>query len=320
MIELSKLTDRKTWLAPLAGFTDISFREICKFCGADVVVSEMISSDGLTRAKDKSISYAGFTENQRPFGTQLFGSDPLVMAKAVDVILDVKPDFIDINMGCPVKKVIKRGAGSALSKDPKRAAAIVKAMKEAMRGTDLPLSVKIRSGWDGNSINFIEMGKQLEQAGADIIILHARTRNQMYAGHSDWTHIKQLKEAVSIPVIGNGDIRSVDDAETMYNECHCDSVMIGRGSLGQPWVFREILHAENNEIPLFKSQEKFDIIEKHSRLTIEEKGEAIAMKEMRSHFSYYTKGFRGGSKLREFINKHSDPIEILEKIKEIYHG
>lgn len=321
MTILEQLSDKKIWLAPLAGYTDNSFREICKICGADVVVSEMISSEGLTRIKDKSISYAQFTERQRPFGTQIFGSKPEVMARAVDVILETNPDFIDVNMGCPVKKVIKRGAGAALSKDPTKAAAIVTAMKKALSGTKIPLTVKIRSGWDFNSINFLEMGQKLEDAGADIIILHARTRNQMYGGDCNWDQIKQLRSALTIPVIGNGNIKTIADAVEIYNKTDCSSIMIGRGALGNPWLFNEIKSYFNNEDPRELSlKEKFDIIEKHCRLTVKEKGKDLAVLKMRSHFSFYTRGFSNGSNIRRFINQSLDITEILAEVKKLYYG
>ena len=233
------------------------------------------------------------------------------MAKAAKIILDKKPDFIDINMGCPVKKVVRRGAGSALMKTPKIAINIVESIKSVIQ--EIPLSVKFRAGWDFNSINAVEFGMEIEKAGADILCLHSRTKSQMFSGKSDWKLIKLLKENVKIPVVGNGDIFSENDGIKMSQSTNCDSVMIGRGVMGKPWLFREMKNKKT-----LSSQQKFDLIKKHYKLTIQSKGEEKAMLEMRTHILHYTKGLRGGKDVRRFINQSDNKIEILKKMEALF--
>jgi len=317
--KIKQLTEHKIWLAPLAGYTDKSFRTICKEAGADVVVSEMVSADGLVYNKSKTIVYADFPENQRPFGIQLFGSDVEIMAKAIEIILARKPDFIDVNMGCPVKKVVKRGAGSALMKTPVAAMKIVKEMKTVLEGTSIPLSVKIRSGWDANSQNAPEFSQMLQDAGADIICIHPRPRSQMFSGKSDWRIIQKIKQTVQIPVIGNGDIQNAEDALKMFSQTGCDSVMIGRGAIGRPWIFREIKQLVSSQISFNLSNEKkLEIIAKHLKSEVKEKGKINGIKEMRKHLAGYTKGVRGGAKVRNAINKTFREEEIIELITELF--
>ena len=317
-MEISSLTDKKLWLAPLAGYTDYTFRSIAKSCGADVIVSEMVSSDGLVYNKEKSIEYALFEEKQRPFGIQLFGSDADMMQKGAEIIMELQPDFIDINMGCPVKKVVHRQAGSALMKDLELACRITEKVKEITLKHNILVTTKFRSGWDLESINFLEFGKSLESAGSDALILHARTRSQMFTGHSNWNHIRDLKAAVSLPVVGNGDVKSVEDAMQMYAETNCDSIMIGRGALGQPWLFQDIKSAFTGEY--FPPINKQEIIRTHFENTLTNStsdNKLKAILEMRSHFSYYTKGLRGGARLRNEINKTTDPQEIFAIIDQL---
>lgn len=316
---IKTLTNKKIWLAPLAGFTDNAFRKICKQCGADIIVSEMVSADGIVFDKKRSISYTDSDEFQRPFGIQLFGSEPKILAKAVEIILEKKPDFIDVNMGCPIKKVIKRGAGSALMKNPEKAEAIIREMKNALKGCKVPLSVKIRSGWDMQNINAIDFGKMLQSSGVDMICLHPRTRTQMFSGRSDWSLIKELKQNVAIPIIGNGDIRTPEDAQKMFSQTNCDSIMVGRGILGKPWLLKETKdYLLNAEIQTLSLSEKYEIILQHFVEVVKNKGEQTAIREMRTHFSYYTKGFKGSAKIRDFINKSSDKKAILSAIRELY--
>ena len=318
-VTIKELTNKKIWLAPLAGITDNPFRAICKECGADVVVSEMISADGLLYNRDRSLEYARFEDSQRPFGIQLFGSDPEVFKKAVKIALTKNPDFIDINMGCPVKKVIKRGAGSALMTTPHIAANIVSETKNILVPLNIPLSVKFRSGWDMFSINFREFGQQMQKAGADMICLHPRTRGQMFSGKSNWDLIAELKREVTIPVIGNGDITTIDDMIKMYEQTGCDSVMIGRGIMGKPWLFKQIKnYLGSGNIKQITTQEKLGIIRRHMELMIFHKGEKQAIFEMRTHFSHYTKGLRGGAQIRNKINKLLDIDKILLLVEELY--
>ena len=318
-VTIKELTNKKIWLAPLAGITDNPFRAICKECGADVVVSEMISADGLLYNRDRSLEYARFEDSQRPFGIQLFGSDPEVFKKAVKIALTKNPDFIDINMGCPVKKVIKRGAGSALMTTPHIAANIVSETKNILVPLNIPLSVKFRSGWDMFNINSREFGQQMQKAGADMICLHPRTRGQMFSGKSNWDLIAELKREVTIPVIGNGDITTIDDMIKMYEQTGCDSVMIGRGIMGKPWLFKQIKnYLGSGNIKQITTQEKLGIIRRHMELMIFHKGEKQAIFEMRTHFSHYTKGLRGGAQIRNKINKLLDIDKILLLVEELY--
>lgn len=319
--KITKFTQQKIWLAPLAGFTDNIFRSICKECGADVVVSEMISADGLIFNREKNLAYAQFDETQRPFAIQLFGAGAETVQKGAEIALLENPDILDINMGCPVKKVIKKGAGSALMQNPEEAVKIVRAVKKLLKNTDIPLSVKIRAGWDKFSVNAVDFGKRMEEAGADMICLHPRTRSQMFTGESDWQLIFQLKKSVNIPVIGNGDIKDIDSAKQMFEQTGCDSIMIGRGVLGKPWLFQTIKkYLETGEITDVDPEEKIRIIRKHIDLTVQEKGTERAIIELRSHFAHYTKGFRGGAKARNYINHCFDPDDIFEALKELYSG
>ncbi|MCD4650709.1 MAG: tRNA dihydrouridine synthase DusB [Candidatus Cloacimonetes bacterium] len=312
-----QLTDRQIWLAPMAGFTDLAFREIAKKCGVGVIVSEMVSADGLIFNREKSLEYARFTKAQRPFGIQLFGSDPEIMRRAVGVVLKEKPDFIDINMGCPVNKVVKRGAGSALMRAPDTAIEIVRAVKSELG--DMPLSVKIRSGWDKERINAAEFALQIAEAGADIIVVHPRTRSQMYGGSSDWSLIKDICLKVDVPVVGNGDITNLDSARRMIEETNCDSVMIGRGSVGNPWLFGQIrdflLTSHPKSLNYYR---KIEDVEAHLRLSIEDKGAIRGLKEMRGHLAAYTKGMTGGAAVRRLINSSLDSDEILEAIRTLW--
>ena len=318
-VTIKELTNKKVWLAPLAGITDNPFRAICKECGADVMVSEMISVDGLLYNRDRSLEYAEFEESQRPFGLQLFGSDPDIFKKALKIALTKKPDFIDINMGCPVKKVTKRGAGSALMTTTNIAAKIVYETKNILAPLNIPLSVKFRSGWDIFSINSLEFGKEMQEAGADIICLHPRTREQMFSGKSNWKLITELKSEINIPVIGNGDIITIDDMIAMYEQTSCDSVMIGRSVMGKPWLFKQIKnYLDSGIIEEISTEEKLEIIRRHMELMIFHKGEKRAVYEMRTHFSHYTKGLRGGAQVRNKINKLHDVDKILLLVEKLY--
>lgn len=313
MSKLTHIIDNKLWLAPLAGFTDQAFRQLCKANGADVLVSEMVSADGLIRDSVKTVQYIKFSEAERPLGIQIFGSDPVVMSRAAEFCLQYKPDFIDLNMGCPVKKVVKRGAGSALMKDPQRAAAIVREVKAALAGL-VPLGAKIRSGWDSRSVNYLEMGLGLQEAGVDFLCLHPRTQPQMFSGQADWEHIRMLKQKLSIPLIGNGDIKSPEDAARMYSTTGCDSVMIGRGALGRPWIFKQIreLSLTGDYSPVTKTQ-MLETIFSQIDLALSYKPERVVTKELRSQLCHYTKGFPGGADLRQKIN-HAENTTVIKEL------
>lgn len=284
-------------LAPMASVADRAYRTICKEYGAAYVVSEMISAKGLCYSDRKTEELCTVTAAERPMALQLFGDEPEFVAEAARRLMPYKPDIIDINMGCPVPKVAGNGSGSALMKDPELAAKIVEA---AVKAVDVPITVKFRLGWDENSINCVEFAKLMEESGAAAVTLHARTKTQMYHGNADRSYIKKVKEAVNIPVIGNGDITSPEDAKRMYDETGCDLVMIGRGSYGRPYIFRSIAHyLETGElIPEPSQTERVDIMLHHIEMIIENKGEYSAMREARAHASHYIKGMNGAAEFR----------------------
>ncbi len=306
------------YLAPLAGYTDQAFRRLCKDWKVDYLVSEMVSADGLIRNQGKTLNYLVFEEYERPYGVQIFGSDPLVMARAAEALIPFKPDFVDINMGCPVKKVVKRGAGSALMKDPSRAASIVSAVRNALP-SDIPLSVKFRSGWDMNSLNYLEFGLMMQEAGADILCLHARTTSQVFSGHSNWEHIARLKSSAQVPVIGNGDVSSPETALQMQQETGCDRIMIGRGALGRPWLFAQIKEylSQGNYSPITKSQ-ILETAYKHLEYALQYKREDTVVREMRSQLCHYTKGLPGGADLRNKINHCQSVPEIKGHLSKFF--
>lgn len=307
------MTNIPLYLAPLAGYTDRAFRSVCKEWGADYMLSEMVSADGIIRDKQKTLQYTIFADFERPFGMQIFGSDPDVIAHAAEAILPLNPDFIDLNMGCPVKKVVKRGAGSALMKDPVLASAIVKSTKTVI-SSKLPLSVKFRSGWDSSNINFLEFGLLMQDSGADIVCLHPRTQKQMFSGKSNWEHIRILKQALSIPVIGNGDIFSPQDAKNMLNDTNCDALMIGRGALGRPWLFAQIKEflATGEYMPITKDK-LLNTAFKHLEYALKFKEERIVVKEMRSQLCHYIKAMPGSKDLRDRLN-HTQSAEEIKNL------
>ena len=304
-------------LAPMAGVADRAFRELCKGYGAAYVITEMVSSKGLTMQDKKSKELLLISDIEHPAGAQIFGDTPETMALAAKKALEFDPDFIDINMGCPAPKIAGNGAGSALMKKPKLAGEIVKAVREVV---DLPLSVKMRIGWDENSINCVELAKICEANGADAITVHGRTKVQMYSPPVDLKPIAEVKKAVSIPVIGNGDIVDGKSAEIMLNETGCDFLMVGRGALGAPWVFSAInAYLKKGEIlPEPDIEEKMEVMLRHIRTLCEYKGEYVGMREARKHAAWYIKGMRGAAEFRREIGglDHIEQLEdIAQKIK-----
>lgn len=299
------------FLAPMAGIADLAFRELCVQYGAAYTVSEMVSSKGLTMGDKKSAQLLTLG-NDRPAGVQIFGDDPEIMAKAAIKCLDFKPVIIDINMGCPAPKIAMNGGGASLMKKPELAYEITKAVVQAV---DIPVTVKIRKGWDDESVNAVQMAELAEKAGADAITVHGRTRQQMYSGNVDFDIIAEVKKAVGIPVIANGDIKDEQSAAIMLEKTNADAIMIGRGALGNPWVFSKInaYFDECRVLPEPSVTQKMAVMLKHIQKIIEYKGEYTAMREARHHAAYYTKGMRGGAKLRAEIGK----LERFEQLQEL---
>lgn len=306
-------------LAPMAGICNSAFRRIAKEMGAGLIYAEMVSDKALLYKSKKTEDMLYMKDEERPISQQIFGSDKESFVEAAKIVCEkMHPDIIDINMGCPVPKVaVSAQAGAALLKNPDKVYEIVKSVVEAV---SIPVTVKIRSGWDKNSINAIEIAKVCERAGASAICVHPRTRSQRYEGLSDWNIIKEVKESISIPVIGNGDIRSVDDAKRMIELTNCDAVMIGRGVLGNPWLIRDIVnYLENGALPkVISKDEKIDMCIKHMNYLLSFKDEKTAVLEMRSHIAWYLKGLDGVNEVKKEIFKattEKDVLEILTKFK-----
>ncbi|AYF53809.1 tRNA dihydrouridine synthase DusB [Clostridium novyi] len=305
------------FLAPMAGVTDIAYRGLCKEMGCGLVYTEMISAKGMYYNNENTKKLLMLSKEEKPVAAQIFGSDPLVMARACEILNeDDGVCIIDINMGCPAPKIVKNGEGSALMKTPELAAKIVMEMKKISKK---PVTVKFRKGFDNDNINAVEFAKRMEQAGVDAVAIHGRTRAQMYEGKADWDIIRRVKEAVDIPVIGNGDVFSAEKAFQLKEETNCDGIMIARGAMGNPWIFKQIQLALNNEEVIYPTpEEKIDMCIRHLKLAIQYHGELKAVREMRKHIAWYIKGIKNCTDIKNKINveKESDNvIKILTEYK-----
>ncbi len=293
------------FLAPMAGITDLAYRLVCKEFGAGLVYTEMISAKGIYYNDEKTKLLTQIDEKERPVAIQIFGSDASIMADVAKKMSE-KADIIDINMGCPAPKVVKNDDGSKLMLNP---ALIDEITYKVVKSSTVPVTVKIRKGWNDENVNAVEIAKILEKNGVSAVAVHGRTREQFYSGIADWDIIKKVKESVSIPVIGNGDVIDIDSANKMIEYTGCDAVMIGRAALGKPWIFKEIV--DQNKIDM-KQEELYKIIKKHYDLLSELKGEYIAVREMRKHISWYIKGLPLATQIRNQINMLESKDKVLE--------
>lgn len=304
--------ENNVMLGPMAGVTDLPFRVLCREQGAGLVCMEMVSAKAVLYGNRNTKELLAVSPLERPVSLQLFGSDPEILAEIAARLEDGPYDIIDLNMGCPVPKVVKNGEGSALMKNPVLAERILSSMVKAVKK---PVTVKIRKGFDDHSVNAVELAKIAEACGAAAVAVHGRTREQYYSGKADWEIIRQVKEAVSIPVIGNGDVHSPEAAKKLLEETGCDGVMVARGARGNPWIFRRIVsYLETGVVPPDPSKEEVkDMIFRHAAMMTEQKGELAAMREMRKHVAWYTAGYPHSAALRREINE----VETLEGLKEL---
>lgn len=299
-------------LAPMAGVTDLPFRLLCKEQGAGLLCMEMISAKALQYKNKNTKALLAIHPDEYPVSLQLFGSDPKIMSEMAKMIEELPFQILDINMGCPVPKVVRNGEGSALMKNPELVHEIVSAVSKAIKK---PVTVKIRKGFDDDNINAVEIAKIIEDAGGTAVAVHGRTREQYYSGKADWDIIRRVKEAVSIPVIGNGDVTDAASAEALVEQTGCDGIMIGRGAEGNPWIFKQILHyMETGETLARPTQHEVkEMMLRHARMQVEYKGGAIGIREMRKHVAWYTAGFPHSAKLRAAINQ----VESLQALEQM---
>ena len=302
-------------LAPMAGITDLPFRLICEKHGAGLTCTEMISSKGLYYDDSKTKLLLNVQGEERPVAAQIFGSDIEALKYAGEYVSKVV-DIVDINMGCPAPKIVKNGDGSRLLQNLDL---VFQIAKEIVKSSKVPVTAKIRRGWDSKSVVAVETAKLLEEAGVSAITIHGRTREEYYLGKADWDIIKKVKENVKIPVIGNGDIKTKEDALRMFEQTNVDGIMIGRGAIGNPWIFEEIInYLQGKEQREITNSERLETIIEHINLAIKEKGEDIAIKEMRKHLAYYVRNTKDASKIREKINKINEKDELIDCLSEYF--
>ena len=312
------LINNPIFLAPMAGVTDRPFRLICKKKGAGMMYTEFVSANGIIRENQKTLDMIKFSDIERPLGVQIFGDEADIIGKSAKLISErFNPDIIDINFGCPVPKVANKGAGSGALKDKNLMKDIVKEVIK--NSSDIPVTVKMRAGWDSNSIISTEAGLMLESLGVQAITLHPRTRSQSFKGYADWELIRELKETVNIPVIGNGDIKDPEDAIKMFNETNCDAIMVARAVLGNPWILESIFNKLNGleDKPVTVS-DRINICKEHFSLLLEDKNEQVCINYTKKHFNWYLKGFSGASKLRRKFMKVKSTEEISNLLANIY--
>jgi tRNA-dihydrouridine synthase B len=306
-------------LAPLAGYTDTAMRRISRRYGAGLVFSEMLSGEGTRRKNEKTRKMAGFADEERPYSIQYFATNPEQAAEAAKLLRELNPDALDLNFGCPVKKIILNQGGAALLKDVSLLARIVEA---AARAVDIPVSVKIRSGWDHRSLNAVEVSKAVESAGAAWITIHARTRNEFFQGRAHWEWIGEVKSAINIPVIGNGDVKTAEDAKRLLDFAKCDAVMIGRGAMGYPFIFREIenLLKSGETGPAPTPRERLEAASQHLIWMIGFYGERRGALEFRKHLIAYSRGLYGASRFKSRAMQLHEPREVLDLMREYYES